>query len=87
MIPGDVVRIDFPGHALHGKAAEVVEFYPAFNLAPSDDDPLLAPLVIVRHPSLPEPFGIGLSRIVGTAQHVERRRAEADDARQEELVL
>lgn len=91
MIPGTFVTIDFPGAVWHGKAVEVIEDIPQFNLAPEDaPEPFYAHCVRVRGPG-----GLGLFHIAhigGTAEAVRRRRWDAEEAgqnddRQGELLL
>jgi hypothetical protein len=88
MKPGDSVRVDFPGHALHGRTVEIIDVLPDFDLAVADDaEPLLTTLVMVRHTGLPQPIGIGLSHIGGTVENASRRKDEGADQRQAELLL
>ncbi len=89
--PGDTVIIDLPGSALHGKAVEVLEDVPEFNLAPEGAEPFLAHMVRVRTPY--GEFVYHMAHISGTAEASERRRWEADlrraeiEAKQGELLL
>lgn len=86
--PGDIVRLDFPGHGQHGQRVVVVEIDPAFNLAPDGAEPWLAEIIFVKHPSWAEPVGVGRAILGGTVENA-RLRAEArpDDAQQGEMVL
>ena len=89
MTPGTTAIIDLPGSALHGKAVEVLEDIPAFNLAPDGEEPFLAHMVRVR-----TPYGVfvyHIAHIAGTAESLDRRRWEAQqaaiDLRQGELAI
>lgn len=55
--------VNFPGHALHGKRVQIERVDPAFNLAPDDTAPVLAEVVFVSHPSVPQPIGLGRERL------------------------
>lgn len=86
--PGDIARIDFPGHPLHGARVQIERIDPAFNLAPEDAEPWLAEVVFYRHPSVAWAIGIGRERLAGTPENARLRQMErADDGAQGELTL
>lgn len=89
MSPGDIVRIDFPGHNNHGSRVTVIRIDPAFNLAPEGEEPQLAEVVFVKHPSWPEAVGVGRDVIGGTIENAARLRDERgeDDTAQGSLLL
>lgn len=88
MQPGDVVRIDFPGHENHGARVTVIKIDPVFNLAPEGEEPILAEVIFVRHPSWPDAVGVGRHLIGATIENAARLRDDRGEARQQgELVL
>lgn len=85
---GDVVRIDFPGHGNHGSRVTVIRIDPAFNLAPEGEEPVLAEVIFVRHPSWPEAVGVGRDVIGGTIENAARMKDErGEDDTQGSLLL
>lgn len=89
MRAGDIVRLDFPSHGNHGARVTVIRIDPAFNLAPKGEEPQLAEVIFVRHPSWPEPVGVGRDVIGGTIENAARLRDDRgeDAGGQGELVL
>lgn len=88
--PGSIVRLDFPGHHAHGARVTVIRIDSAFNLAPEGDEPQLAEVIFVRHPSWPEAVGVGRDAIGGTVENAARlreERGEDDDPTQGEFLL
>lgn len=79
MIPGDIVRVSLPGHVLHNKQARIVSVDPAFDLAhPDSAERMLAEVIFVSHPSLPQPIGIGRENLwIEASQAVAKRRPAA----------
>lgn len=60
MKAGDTVKVNFPGHALHGKRVKIEHIDPRVNLYPDDSDKvMLVEIIFVSHPSIPEVIGMG----------------------------
>jgi hypothetical protein len=57
--PGDTVRLNFPGHAGHGRNVVVMRIDPQFNIAPEDAPPCLSEVIFVQHLSWPDAIGVG----------------------------
>ncbi len=57
--PGDIVRLNFKGHAGHGRKVTVVKVDPAFNIAPDDAPPFLSEVIFVQHENWPDAIGVG----------------------------
>ena len=72
--PGAIVRVDFPGHSLHGQRVRIDRIVPDFNIAHEDGDPLLCEMIFIMHPSLPGPVGIHRARLGGTVENASLRQ-------------
>ncbi len=57
--PGDIVRLNFPGHAGNNRNVTVVKIDPEFNIAPDDAPPCLSEVIFVKHENWPDAIGVG----------------------------